>query len=526
MTDPVLVIGAGPTGLTAALELARLNILVRLIDKREAPETTSRAIGIQARTLELLDQRGLAEEMVRLGNKGFGGSVYGGGKRIFRLDFSAVDSRFNYILFLPQSETERILRDALAKYGVFPEWSTQLVGIAQDALSHDASPVQAVLAHQDGGLERVFAPWAISAEGAHSTIRTTLDVQFEGKTLAEQFALGDLQVAGGLSDSDVHIFSSEHGIMALFPLGGTRFRLIGSNPLGDPGRGSPPSLEELQAIYDQRSQVAAEFHDLNWSSWFRINSRMVEKLKIGRLLLGGDAAHIHSPAGAQGMNTGMQDMINLAWKIALVIKRQAPAGLLDSYEGDRLPVMRNVLNQTEGLTEIIGTENPLARALFNHVAPWIVSTSLVQENSTARISQVALGYRAGPLSSNHFHAGNLKAGDRVPDIAVRHWTNGEWAEARLQSLLDISGFVLLDVQGDGLSAFAPLLEAEMAAMSPLIKPVTLASPFDERGRVFRQELGESSMDLVRPDGYVAVAAGRAAGRQAIQDFMAKWLTPA
>jgi 2-polyprenyl-6-methoxyphenol hydroxylase-like FAD-dependent oxidoreductase len=199
MTDPVLIVGAGPTGLTAALELSRMGVTVRLIDKREAPAATSRAIGVQARTLELFEQRGLAEEMVRLGNKGRFASIYGGGKRVFRLDFGHVESRYPFMLLISQAETERILREAVARQGVMPQWNTELAGIGQDALSQDASPVQAILKLADGSLERVAAPWLISAEGAHSLVRTTLDLPFEGHTREEQYVLGDLLVAGDLA---------------------------------------------------------------------------------------------------------------------------------------------------------------------------------------------------------------------------------------------------------------------------------------------------------------------------------------
>jgi 2-polyprenyl-6-methoxyphenol hydroxylase-like FAD-dependent oxidoreductase len=318
MTDPVLIVGAGPTGLTAALELSRMGVPVRLIDKREAPAATSRAIGVQARTLELFEQRGLAEEMLRLGNRGRFASIYGGSKRVFRLDFGHVESRYPFVLLISQAETERILREAVARQGVTPQWNTELVGIGQDALSQDVSPVQAILKLADGSVEQVAAPWLISAEGAHSLVRTTLDLPFEGHTREEQYVLGDLP------DSDIYIFSSDHGFMGLFPMGGEHFRLIASNPLSKPSKDAEPSLDELQKIYDQRSHIPARFHDLRWSSWFRINSRMVSRLKVGRLLLGGDAAHIHSPAGAQGMNTGIQDMINVSWKLAMVMNGQAP----------------------------------------------------------------------------------------------------------------------------------------------------------------------------------------------------------
>src|SRR5271157_3230117 len=313
MLDRVLIVGAGPTGLTAALELSRLGISVRIIDKQAAPPTTSRAVGVQARTLELLELRGLADEMVRLGNPGLAASFYGRGKRVFRLDFTRIDSRYHYLLFISQAETERILRTAVEKQGVRIERGVELVGLAQDVLSHDPNPVRVVLRHADGRLEQAQAPWLISAEGAHSTVRASLDLPFEGKTRDEQYALGDLHIDGELAETDLHIFSSAHGFLGLFPMGNRRFRLMASTPLG---KDTAPALAELQAIYDQRSQIPARFRDMSWSSWFRINSRMVARLKVGRLLLGGDAAHIHSPAGAQGMNAGIQDMINLAWKLA------------------------------------------------------------------------------------------------------------------------------------------------------------------------------------------------------------------
>ena len=363
MPDRVLIVGAGPTGLTAALELSRLGIPVRIIDKQAAPPTTSRAVGVQARTLELLELRGLADEMVRLGNPGLAASFYGGGKRVFRLDFTRIDSRYHYLLFISQAETERILRTAVEKQGVRIERGVELVGLAQDVLSHDPNPVRVVLRHADGRLEQAQAPWLISAEGAHSTVRATLDLPFEGKTRDEQYALGDLHIDGELAETDLHIFSSEHGFLGLFPMGNRRFRLMASNPLSRPSKDTAPTLQELQAIYDQRSQVPARFRDMSWSSWFRINSRMVARLKVGRLLLGGDAAHIHSPAGAQGMNTGIQDMINLAWKLALVLKGQAPPALLDTYEQERLPVIRDVLAKTEGMTNVIGSGNRSAPGL-------------------------------------------------------------------------------------------------------------------------------------------------------------------
>ncbi len=525
MAEPVLIAGAGPTGLAAALELSRLGVAVRLIEKAPSPATTSRAIGVQARTLELLDQRGLAGEMVRLGNPARGGSVYGGGKRVFRLDFSRVDSRYNYLLFISQAETERILREAIGRHGIEIERGVELIGIAQEALGDEASPVTAILRRADGKLEEAKAPWLISAEGAHSVSRATLGLQFEGKTLDEAYALGDLHLAGDLPESDFHIFSSEHGFMGMFPMGGGRYRLIASNPFSRPEKNTAPSLDELQRIYDQRSHIPARLHDMSWSSWFHINSRMVPRLKIGRILLGGDAAHIHSPAGAQGMNTGIQDMINLGWKLALVIQGRAPASLLDTYEQDRLPVMRDVLFKTENLTGLIGAENPLVRTIFNQLGPYIGGSALVQESSTARMSQVALTYRNSPLSDNHAHGGSLHAGDRVPDLPVRYRVAAGWSDAGLHELLDPSRFVLLVAHGTDADTLDPAMREAATAFGAecVVRELCPRTEAADRTR-YETALGKSAAYLVRPDGYVGLAAGPNAAAARLAAYRRRWFT--
>ncbi|MCQ8239707.1 FAD-dependent monooxygenase [Rhizosaccharibacter radicis] len=518
MPDPVLIVGAGPTGLTAALELSRLSVPVRLVDKRAAPATTSRAIGVQARTLELFDQRGLAEELLSLGNPARFGSVYGGGKRLVHLDFAHVDSRYPFILFVSQADTERVLREACARTGVAPEWRTELVGIQQDAMTHGGPAVSAVLRRPDGALEQVAASWLIGAEGAHSLIRATLDLPFDGHTRHERYALGDLLIEGALPDTDFHIFSSPHGFLGLFPMGGPHFRLIASTLSETPAAGDAPTLDDLQGFYDQRSHIPARFHDLTWSSWFTINSRMVSRLRIGRMFLGGDAAHIHSPAGAQGMNTGIQDMINLCWKLAAVMRDGAPAALLDSYEADRLPVMRHVLSRTDGLTTTIGTENPLVRSLFNHLGPWIGGAGIVQTDATSTMSQVSLGYGGASLSENAHPPGTLRGGDRVPDLPVRRRAAEGWSATQLHRLLDPSHPTLLVATQDGTPAPRELADTLPAERLAEIMP---AGPAEQHR--FTALFGRAgSAVLARPDGYAAVVAALPSAAAAMRGWLGKW----
>lgn len=531
---PVLISGAGPTGMTAAIELARFGIPVRLIEKTLAPATTSRAIGVQARTLELLAQRGLANELLRVGNRGEAASVYGGGKRVFRLEFSHLESPYNYLLFVSQAETERVLREELARQGVAIERGVALVALAQPEPAPPGQPVAGVavtLRHPDGTLEETMASYLIGAEGAHSLVRSSLGLGFEGETHPESYVLADLFLDGDLAEHDFHIFSSEHGFLGLFPLGGRRWRLIASNPLSQPSPDTAPALTEIQRIYDMRSPVPVTFRDMSWSSWFRINSRMVKHLRERQLFLGGDAAHIHSPAGAQGMNTGIQDMINLGWKLALVLQGRAAPELLATYEADRLPVIKSVLSKTEALTDAIGAQSFLFRTLFNHLAPLVVGTELVQKASTTRMSQLGLNYRDSPLSESHAPAGSLRAGDRVPALPVQVLREpqreaGTPREAPLLSLLDPSTFTLLFVNiADSATLYAQV-QTVLAGWQGLVHIYAVAPPAGPTGETpaqFTTHFGtEPGLVLVRPDAYVGFLGGNDAVPQ-LAAYLQKWL---
>jgi 2-polyprenyl-6-methoxyphenol hydroxylase-like FAD-dependent oxidoreductase len=500
----VIIVGAGPTGMTAAMELARQGIPVRLIENTAEPATTSRAVGVQARTLELFEQRGMVDAMIARGNHGLAGSIYDGGKRMFRLEFNHIDSKYNYMLFISQAETEAILRDALTKQGVMIEREVELHAFSQ---SDRGDTVKTVLKHKDGSLESATYDYLIDAEGAHSIARTTLRLQFKGKTLDESYALGDLHIEGNLPETDFHIFSSEYGFMGLFPMGGGRFRTIASNPISKPSKDTAPSLEELQQIYNQRSHIPLRFHDMSWSSWFRINSRMIETLRAGRIFLGGDSAHIHSPAGAQGMNTGIQDMINLAWKLALVIKGEATHELLDTYSEERVPVIRNVLTKTEGLTSVIGSENRIFRSVFDHIAPWIASMEFVQENSTERMSQLSLNYRESPLSVADVRPGEIHAGDRIPDLVLMQLSKpGEdphETQTNLFRLLTPDRFTLLYANITSPEKTHKQVQSLLSPWKHLVQGYQVSGA-RENEREFRHVFGTGpAILLIRPDSYVA-----------------------
>jgi hypothetical protein len=250
---------------------------------------------------------------------------------------------------------------------------------------------------------------------------------------------------------------------------------------------------------------------------------MVDRLRVGRVFLGGDSAHIHSPAGAQGMNTGIQDMINLAWKLAFVLKRQADPKLLDTYTHDRIPVIRNVLTKTEGLTDVIGSENPTFRSVFSHIAPWIVGTEFVQENSTERMSQLSLNYRDSPLSVSHHSLGSLRAGDRMPNLDVqvvggRGEAIRKPTAARLFQLLDTDRFTLLFASLKDAEATHHSVQSSLSPWKGLLQTYSIA-PSANADQQFKSIFGSGpALILVRPDGYAAFT-----GADSSLDALAKYL---
>ena len=525
----VLVVGAGPTGMTAALELTRLGIPVRIVDRLAVPDPYTRALGVQARTLELMQQRGLADQFLEKGNQAPISSIYGGGKRVFQLDSCHNGSEYGYLLFISQAETEGILRGALEKAGVTIERPVEMIAFSQPEETHS---VQAVLRHDDGTLETYESAYLIASEGAHSISRTTLNLPFEGRSRPEDYALGDLYVDGDLAATDLSVFSSEHGFMGMFPLGGDHFRLIASNPISKPSKDTKPSLDELQQIYDQRSPIPARFHDLVWSSWFHINSRMVSHLQVGRVLLGGDSAHIHSPSGAQGMNTGIQDMVNLSWKLAAVIKGEAQPKLLDTYSEERIAVIRDVLKGTEELTNAIGSENPLFRSAFNNLTPWIVGTDTVQTESAERISQISLNYRKSPLSLAEGRSVPIHPGDRMPDLEVTILTRSgnlspDGQTTRLFALMDPSCFTILYSNITDAAKTHAEIQKTIGPWHFLMQgfQIAPAGPGAEANANFENVAGSSSsIILVRPDGYVAFT-GSEHSVPALAKYCAEWFVP-
>ncbi|KWX67183.1 FAD-dependent oxidoreductase [Mycobacterium sp. NAZ190054] len=399
----VLVVGAGPTGLTAALELSRLGVSVRIVDRAEAPSPESRALAVQARTLELLRVRGVGEQMLALGNRAGRAALHADGRRLASIELNRMPSRFNFILMLAQSETERLLTGQLDRQGVKVER-----GVEVTAVRECTAGVEVTLT-SDGVQEVVRTSYVIAADGPHSTLRKAAGLDFPGRTLPHNYVLADLQIDGELPDDQVSIFLARSGFVATFPMGGGRFRMMATDPDGITGERGEPTTAHIQQLFERVVHVPVRLHSQNWSSRFRINSRHVQTLRAGRVFFGGDAAHVHSPAGGQGMNLGIQDMINLSWKLAMVLDGRAKPELLDTYSSERLPVIRRLVRFTEVGTRVFNSTNALVHAMRTRVAPRALARSRVQDAAAAMFGQLSAAYRGAGL--------NERAGERVPDVA-------------------------------------------------------------------------------------------------------------
>src|SRR3569833_2277356 len=479
----VLIVGAGPTGLVLALSLATAGVPVRLIDSKAAPAMTSRAIGIQARTLELLDLFGLGETFASLGVHAHAGNIYAKSRQLVHLDLSRLQSRYPFILLLEQTESERLLTEALLSKGVRGERGVELLSFEQDAGGIN------VKFSQCGG-EPVVGHYAymVGCDGAHSVTRHGLGIGFSGKTLSQKIMLADLDVRWRLPDDQFHIFTSPEGLVAIFPMR-RGHRLIAQTPDEPTASSNGPTLSQLEEVTRQRTTDEMTFSNLRCSSFFQVYSHLATRLREGSVFLAGDAAHIHSPAGAQGMNTGMQDALNLAWKLAFVLRGDAAPGLLDTYQTERYPVEKGVLRKTETLTRIVALRAALLRHARNVIVPPLARTRLVQSVAGKTISQIGINYRRGHGAILH----GLAAGDRMPDAEIELAGAGT---RRLYSLLDGVRFKLLLVSRSDVSTAG----ASIAALVPKrIAELICARRLHSEEQ---QDLDEWFC-LIRPDAYIA-----------------------
>ena len=351
----ILIVGAGPVGMSAAVELRRRGFDLRIIDQANGPAGESRALGIHARTLELFEPAGVTQKLLAAGHRVRGAVLADNKGDYLQLDFTHARQRFNFVLVLPQSETEKILLKHVTSQGVTVEWQTQLV-----ALDPEVGQVQCRIVGPSGEDTSTY-DIVIGTDGAHSFVRRSLGIAFDGATYEHDWSLADVRFAGERSVDLIRIKEMDGAFLAYFPLSPDSGRFVYSGPDG------------LSIIKDE---VRAE--EVLWHSLFRISHRIVQSFQRGRVFLAGDAAHIHSPVGGRGMNLGIEDAATLAWLIE--------SGATDCYTSMRLPIGRKVLKFTDAQTRHITSKNRFTVMLRRNIAPLALKSRAIQRMAFRRLS--------------------------------------------------------------------------------------------------------------------------------------------
>jgi 2-polyprenyl-6-methoxyphenol hydroxylase-like FAD-dependent oxidoreductase len=495
----VLVVGAGPVGLVAAHELARRGVRVRIIDKLVRPTDESRAIALHARSLDMLDRMGVIDDLLATGVKSTGMNMVAKGKTLVRVPLDSVDSAFPYTFVTAQTETERVLTDHVTALGV-----TIDRGLTATALTQDDDAVHLTVQRPDGATEQIMASWVIGTDGGHSTIRRLVGTKLEGSFQGERFILGDVEAEHGLGNTNMYTFFAPDGPVVTLPMRGGRVRFLAQ--IHD-APGTPlnlhPTQEQLQQIIDERIG-GITITQSHWLTCFEIHHGQVAAYRYGRAFLAGDAAHIHSPAGGQGMNTGMQDAFNLGWKLAAVIRGEGGQTLLDSYNAERHPVGKSVIDFTSLLTKV-GTFKGGARFVRDVVIRAAGSIAPAARKMASNVEETSVGYEGSPavLSSRPRHA-KVVAGEYFPhavDAAVQKQLSALCGARNTgHVVLTVATERVAPAAGEGqMQALVTADGAHVAGYDTVIA--------DPKG-VVAQRLGlkNGGRVAIRPDGYIGAIA--------------------
>jgi 2-polyprenyl-6-methoxyphenol hydroxylase-like FAD-dependent oxidoreductase len=418
----VLIIGAGPTGLVLALWLTKLGVKVRIVDKTSERGTTSRALAVQARTLELYRQLDLADFVVEHGHKVPAVNLWVKGEPAARLPFATIGEDLTAYAFLeifPQDQHEQLLIERLERLGVAVERHTELM-----RFTDEGARVTASLRGVGGHEEECSATYLAGCDGARSLVRETLGTGFPGGTYRQVFYVADVEAAGRPIDGELHVDLDEADFLAVFPLAGEgRARLIGTVRDQRADHADTLKFEDVSSRAIEHLKVQVK--KVNWFSTYHVHHRVTERFRRGRAFLLGDAAHIHSPAGGQGMNTGIGDGVNLAWKLAAVLAGRAPDTLLDTYEAERIGFARRLVRTTDRVFGFATAEGRIADIIRTRVAPVIVpkvvALEAVRDYLFRTVSQITLNYRGTPLSVGS--AGHVHGGDRLPWVRTEKADN-------------------------------------------------------------------------------------------------------
>ena len=482
MDTEVLVVGAGPTGLVLALWLRRLGVRVRIVDKREGPGETSRALAVQARTLEFYRQIGIVDDVLAAGlhiDRLTIRTPIGVAAALELGEFGEGLSPYAFAFALPQDIHERILIEHLEKAGVRVERQTELVGFADTA-----GGVTATL-RRNGADETVRTSYLCGCDGAHSTVRHGLKLGFPGGAYAQSFYVADVRGSGPVTANGLDVCLGSYGFAIVMPvrqLGS--LRLIGVVPK-EHEADETITFENIRDAIERDTRINVE--SVNWFSTYRVHHRVADHFRVGRVFIAGDAGHVHSPAGGQGMNTGIGDAVNLAWKLAAVLHGRADEQLLDSYEAERIAFAHRLIATTDQAFKVATSPSRLVGFWRRHIMPRMMALMLATRAGAhlffRTVSQIGIQYHASPISSGN--AGKIQSGDRLP------WVDGPDGD-------NFAPLASLDWQ---VHVYGDASEPVRKAMAILGLPLHL---FPFSAAAAKAGLAEDALYLVRPDGYVSV----------------------
>ena len=499
----VLITGAGPTGLMLANQLARRGVRALIVDRNPGPSRQTKALGVQARTLEIYAHLRIVERALELGKRATGANLWAGGKRAARIPLGDIGrnlSPYPFLLILGQDDNERLLGEALRGRGIGVEWNTELVDLAQTSAG-----VSAKLKLADGSMREIETKWVAGCDGAHSAVRHLTGIDFPGAPYEHVFFVADTVVTGSMVPDELNVYLWRDGFHLLFPMRGTNhWRLVGIVPAALRGR-DDPDFDALLPSLRKEAGAGLAFESCSWFSMYRISHRRAARFRDRRCFLLGDAAHIHSPVGAQGMNTGLQDAYNLGWKLALVASGRADARLLDSYELERVPVAERLLKTTDQGFSLVVSNRWMAGLFRTKVMPKAMAFAMrfdrVRKLAFRIVSQIVIRYPESPLSQTlaGLPGGGPAAGDRFPWLRFKLVPNGPAED--LFARLDDTRFNLI-VIGQPLP---PGARDEQSG--PMLVHVVPDDPDNDR-ELARARIPKPSFYLLRPDGHVGLAGAR------------------
>ncbi|WP_230970431.1 FAD-dependent monooxygenase [Nitrogeniibacter aestuarii] len=469
----VLIVGAGPVGLFMANECARRGLRWRIVEARRGLSEHSKALAIFPRTLEVFDMAGIAEPFVESANRVTSVRVMTHGRSLAHLPFRPEDSPYPFIAMVPQNLTEAHLADALTSRGGHIDFDTRF----EHATQGTGMGMVHVQLKRHGEPEFVSTTYLVACDGAHSTVRKDLGLPFRGGEYAEQFMLADIETDAPCPHDELLVCPHEDGPLAIFPMSATHHRVVASVKQVDD---EVPHLALVQRLLNERAPGGIRAAGLIWSSYFHIHHRRVPHLRQGNTFLAGDAAHIHSPFGGQGMNTGLQDAWNLVWKLDLTLKGHGTRALIDSYDEERTPVIRHVVGITDVLTRAMASTNPVVRGLRDRMIPLAAGRPGVQHAVVQQLSELGIDYHGSPIVTGD--------APRYLDDSLR---GGQGI---------VSRYLLL--MGKDLSASLQLAARHMALAFKDVLEVRFGS--------------QHGIALVRPDGYLAYQGHRGEGMSALE----------